>query len=112
MLKGFLTESYYITLIRLELDGRGHDGVSEARDWHERARSGKFCDVVIDRKARQDGREQHERDAHGRARRRFVQPERLIAVQERLPDRADQPADPEGIQQIFPRFRPGASAST
>ena len=36
-----------------------------------------------------------------------AKPERLIAVQERLPDRADQPADPEGVQQIFPRFRPG-----
>ena len=59
MLKGFLTESYYITLIRLELDGRGHDGVGEARDGHERARPGEFCDIVIDRKARQDGREQH-----------------------------------------------------
>ena len=50
MLKGFLTESYYITLIGLEFDGGRDDGIGEAGDRHQRAGPGQLGDVVIDRR--------------------------------------------------------------
>ena len=63
MLKGFLTESYYITLICPEVDGRGRHGVGKARDGYQRSGSAEPGQLVIQVQPREQGRQKHQ--AHG-----------------------------------------------
>ena len=65
MLKGFLTESYYITLIGPEVHGRGHHGVGKARDGHQGPGSAEPGQLVIQVQPREQGRQKHQTDGGG-----------------------------------------------
>ena len=95
MLKGFLTESYYITLICPEVDGRGRHGVGKARDGHQRSGSAEPGQLVIQVQPREQGRQKHQ--AHGGGGGGIVLGQQhQPAVQNQLSDNADGPADGEG----------------
>ena len=55
MLKGFLTESYYITLIVAAVYGGGNDGIGKARYRHERTGARDLGYIVKNARSRQHG---------------------------------------------------------
>ena len=108
LLWGFPTESYYITLIAFELNGRGGDGVGKAGDGHQSTRPRYLGDVVIQAEACEQNGQHHQRHGGRHGAVLFGEAQSLVAVDKALTQDADQSPDPEGVEAIPKNGRFGA----
>lgn len=90
-----------------KLNGRGSNGIGKASDGHQRASSGHFRQIVIYAEPCEQNRKYHQTHGSRRSGIRLVQTGSRISVLNQLTQNADQAANPEGVEAIFPnrRFR-------
>ena len=88
----------------LKFHRRRSNGIRETRDRNKRSRAGKFCNIIIDRKACEQHRQKHQTNAGGRRTHFFVQSHCRCAVHHKLSQRADQSARPKGVEAVFDAF--------